>query len=56
MNAGEQAPLAPFLALRSRREPPAHGEAFDLERGERGGNGAGIETERGRKRVSRDWA
>ena len=36
VNAREQAALAPFLGRRCRREAPAHGEAFGLERRQRG--------------------
>ena len=37
VNARQQSALAPFLGLCSRREAPAHGEAFGFERRQRGG-------------------
>src|SRR5262249_62279335 len=54
MNAGEQAPLAPFLAIRCRRETPAHGEAFGLERRERGRDLVRRKSERSGERRGRD--
>ena len=56
MNARQQAPLAPFLALRRRSEPPAHGEAFDFERCERTCELRRRDTEGGGKRILRDRA
>ena len=44
VNAGEQPPVAPFLAVRAGREATAHGEPFDLQRRERGGDLAGLQA------------
>ena len=54
VNAGEQSAFAPFFAVRAGREPTAHGEPFGLERCKRGGDLAGLQSERRRESDRRD--
>ena len=53
-DACEQAPLAPFVDIGAAREPPAHGEAFGLQRKKRRRCRVRLESERRRERGGAD--